>query len=892
MDGTAPAGWAGSEGDEEMQSVSGFAEASEAGSDAWIRDAFKDGVVSPGEEAGDLREGDVEVSDSDLEIESERPAVRPAGPEEITLSDTDENSSEVKIMSVEGGNNSTQDDSDEGDETQTPRFSFPRHSRKARSRSAAPAADYSAHERSHRNPSPMDLTNIPPDYPLPDTPRPFHLLNHAPMRNPGPPAGWSHPREMSVAERIEFEKREKARARRIEEQVKLREEGAEVWEWEWELQRGTGGRGDDVKGKGKEREEVPREGEDWHDVGFFPFADYSGLGYMRGVFAVCGGHELKLLRVPSASSSSSSGYETLATTTSSNTLPNSSHNREEYFTLAWSVNLTARPYTPMLAVAGRGRVVEVFLVGQKRDGSFILHHDRTISGHGNSIFHLSFHPTHPHLLASCSLDHTIRFVDATLPWGSNAAVLARVQAELDEAARKKGGVGGLNSLKEGSLLRRRRVAGELLAIANEDGHGQGVLSCDFHATQPLFVSCGMDGYIHLWRLPDTLLSATPSFPSTPTEPVFRQPARRPHIPPGFQPPSLPPPIFSSLAIHPGQWPLSVRFASRTSCLIFSSAPFLHDDARFAPRKSVKLWVPSILDVAASKVLQDRQNSLDEAFARLSTKDGPKFLDSGESKLFPPQPHGEGLKWESSSAFRVKGEAVVEGQACVGDRFGWYSPRAAEMADERGFDEPVLVFPTSTPTAKDGLSGDGLYFFRPFSSTKPASTASSSSSAVHPPLARATSHASTSSRSSTPMGSTQSQSTRLSIGVSCLSLVPSAPPPTRAQRLSMAAALFPPSRDRLAHEYHPRLSPTFIAPLPPLPASPPLQSNGENPDPAASRNAERAEMKRAEVVPGRDRQTPHFRGVAVDSEGAQMVLAVGEKGVISVWRRRRKGERRM
>lgn len=54
--------------------------------------------------------------------------------------------------------------------------------------------------------------------------------------------------------------------------------------------------------------------------------------------------------------------------------------------------MTTWPFTPMLAVAGRGRVIEIYLVGKKKkkqqDREFgkgcevVLYRDRTITGHG------------------------------------------------------------------------------------------------------------------------------------------------------------------------------------------------------------------------------------------------------------------------------------------------------------------------------------------------------------------------------------------------------------------------------------------------------------------------------------------------------------------------------
>lgn len=64
--------------------------------------------------------------------------------------------------------------------------------------------------------------------------------------------------------------------------------------------------------------------------------------------------------------------------------------QEELFACAWSVNISTAPYTPVLAVGGAGRTIEVFLVAQRPNGEWILHHDRTMPGHGGVGLLLQF----------------------------------------------------------------------------------------------------------------------------------------------------------------------------------------------------------------------------------------------------------------------------------------------------------------------------------------------------------------------------------------------------------------------------------------------------------------------------------------------------------------------
>lgn len=85
-----------------------------------------------------------------------------------------------------------------------------------------------------------------------------------------------------------------------------------------------------------------------------------------------------------------------------------------------------------------------------------------------SIFHLTFHPSYPHLLASCSEDKTVRLWDATVPWGTNEAV-HRVEAQTRR--------GKTVEKQQQQLGYRPRVEGELLAVLAERGHEHAVFSC-------------------------------------------------------------------------------------------------------------------------------------------------------------------------------------------------------------------------------------------------------------------------------------------------------------------------------------------------------------------------------------------------------------------------------
>ncbi|BGP12978.1 hypothetical protein JCM10213v2_000895 [Rhodosporidiobolus nylandii] len=684
-----------------------------------------------------------------------------AAPEEMVLSSSASDDSSVL---VEDPDEDTEEDSQGNPLTKFASGAPPTLGRSL-ARPAPVSADTSespARTSRKRGGPPFD-TSLDPSYPSWEAPPAFHITNHAPMRHPGPPHMARKPRaEMTAQERIGVEQVKK----RVEKQKVLREarEGGAAWEWGWEL----------LQGKGKQRAREDFEPTDLQAVEFFPFADYEELRFMEGVFAVCGGDTAT---------------------------------EESFTTLSWSINLNSQPPTPMLAVAGKGRQIEVFFLGRKRTGEWVLHHDRTIPGHGGAITSVHFHPTHPHLLVSSSLDYTLRFHDACAKGGSN------------------------------------REAYET------------VLRQDFHPTLPLLVSAGMDAGIRIWHLPSALLAQTPSLSSP-----------RPSTPPPLprEPLLLPSPLFSSRAIHPGQWPTSVRFLGTRSVTLATSAPVTHAEARFQPRNASSSFA------APSSAAVDWRE---------------KHPATGNV----PTPARTGAKARPSGVYRVLKEIVLEGQDCIFDIFGLYLPRAPTGGEDVGVPDPLLVVPATT----SALGGEGLYFFRPFAVANPSLPVAQKSGG-------AGNHRSGSngSRGGTPAGG--GGGTPLSRSGSLPSGVPSklshqlgaldlsGPPPTghgtsnsqsllpRARRAAAEALAFPPDRDRLMHDFHPRLFPSSISPVPLRP------EDGEAMD--ADSEKERRDPENAE---GRWDRAWHLRGVAVDPGGARAVVGVGTGGV-TVWRRMTKG----
>lgn len=399
----------------------------------------------------------------------------------------------------------------------------------------------------------------------------------------------------------------------------------------------------------------------------------------------------------------------------------------------------------------------------------------------------------------------------------------------------------------------------------------------------------MDARILIWPLPPSLLSATPTFPTSGSSPPFSHPSSP--SPPSRRPvPSLSPPLFSSLSIHPGQWPSSVAFASPAHALIISSAPVTHHDATLAPRKCVKLWSADFLDVAPSREAEEGRRRWEREVAEFETAKrqgaggGAAGADRGPRR-FPTFTQEDGLKWRSDSGFRVKYEVVLEGQHCIGDKIGYYRPLSSMEAGDDGVQEPLIAVPTVL-TAGGSENGDGLYFFRPFTApplSPSSSRAGNSSQHASARLGRSASHISTSnsnSRSSTPLLSQLKSDGTPVPPSSTSSNLPSHPASHLAshdRRKKLASALFPPARDRLAHDFHPRLLPSFVAPLPLL---------------RSYAGVEEEERARMEKVHGETRERPHLRAVAIQPGrgGAEWVVGVGEGGRMVLWRRvRRDGD---
>ncbi|GAA5961899.1 hypothetical protein JCM3765_006429 [Sporobolomyces pararoseus] len=673
--------------------------------------------------------------------------------------------------------------------------------------------------------SQVDPQKLPHDYPLPRSTFDFDILNYAPQRNPSKPPRWTPPEERELGE--EFEKLEarkvQEKTKRLSQQRVTREEweGEKKWEREW-------------KRVSWQNQKLPMDqrksyaSSTLHSASFFPYPQLEGLEWLDGVFVTVGGGCIDLYRCPSTSTSNAAP-ELLQTVARLSSTKRGDPNREEYLTCAWSVNTTTWPFTPMLAVAGVGRVIELYLIGRrqkiengKESEEFIVHLDRTITGHGNTIYQLAFHPQRPHLLLSCSEDRTIRIWDPTLPWGSNAEMQKVVKQEMSarEAERvpktTKKSRGGRRDRFSGIrhwLRMRPRVDGELVGILT--GHEKAVFTADFHSIYPLVVSGGADGRIRLWQLPPSIFNATATWPTPPN--LYQHPPP----PSSLLHPPIVEPFFSTIHLHPGQWPTQVSFLDSIIPTILSIAPLTHPEASTIPRTSIRVSTVDCLSTVPNKSFDSHLASHEFSMSRAKR---PREDSKSPPEVVPLKPR-LAIEEPDDLGFRVEREIVLEGMnSCVGDqvgisRIGPFRPSKPSRGAVAG--AQFFVVPTtldSEETLEEEKDAAGLYFFRPFAAAPSTSDSRGPKTSANGPVK--------------------------------LSGIES----SKKQRISK---LFPEDRERSIFDYHTRLRPSsFIK----------YREFGQQDD-------------------SDEEISVHFRCVAVSPGRGEWIIAVGDGGLVGLWKER-------
>ncbi|KAI9608701.1 hypothetical protein H4Q26_004887 [Puccinia striiformis f. sp. tritici PST-130] len=271
----------------------------------------------------------------------------------------------------------------------------------------------------------------------------------------------------------------------------------------------------------------------WNDVKFFPFGHLSPLlDDMKGVAAVCGG--------------------------------NTGDREENFNSISWSID----PVTlqPILAGGGVRAVIKLFDARTATEIGMIY-------GHGGTISALAFSPTDPHILASASIDHTVRIWNTT---SSLKASHTRPGSELQ------------------SLLPNwDNPPGQLVTIlAGEGGHTAPVCSIAWHPKHPLLATGGMDNHVKIHPVDD--INAPESLHSDDEEDPATFPAA----------PITSLPLFNSKHLHT-HWVDQIIWASRLSPILISKSGIIskgghHPFAAYAseedlePASRICIWQPSIL----------------------------------------------------------------------------------------------------------------------------------------------------------------------------------------------------------------------------------------------------------------------------------------------------------
>ena len=366
----------------------------------------------------------------------------------------------------------------------------------------------------------------------------------------------------------------------------------------------------------------------------------------------------------------------------------------------------------------------------------------------------------------------------------------------------------------------------LLRLTNRVANNQQ----DFHPIYPLIVSGGADGRIRLWQLPPSIFNVTPTWPTPPD--LYQHP-----LPPSslIHPPVIEP-FFSTIHLHPGQWPTQVSFLDSTIPTILSIAPLTHPQASTIPRTSIKISTIDCLSTLPNKSFDSHLASRDLTIsqAKRTSKDGK---DAPE--VIPLKPR-LAIEEPDELGFRIEREIVLEGMnCCVGDQIGISRRGPFRLsANTGGRGEQFFVVPTtiddSEETLEDEKDAAGLYFFRPF--TAPSSTADSNGTTT----------------STNGNGTTTSMNAN---GTTKLYGIDS----SKKDRVSK---LFPEDRERSIFDYHTRLRPSSM-----IKYRPSLEDAGE--------------VRREE---GSDEEgSIHFRCVAVSPGRGEWVVAVGDGGRLALWK---------
>ncbi|SGY30522.1 BQ5605_C002g01160 [Microbotryum silenes-dioicae] len=449
------------------------------------------------------------------------------------------------------------------------------------------------------------------------------------------------------------------------------------WEWSWTLKQSQ------VRGRDLQRQSS-------RSATFFPFAHLPGLGHLQDVLAYVVGAQVKLIKFRDVGdpdgdhdSESESARRPRKLKIASHTSATSA--TEKYHTCAWSVDTRYFPHDPILAVAGKSRVINLFRVRHNALTNKVeLLLERRMTGFGEIIRELKFSPQHPHCLAVACDDGGIYLLDPTVEQGSDEAVAKSIKEHLQRQG---------SPPVTAKPVERPAIPGELRALLlTHHEYNQGMLSVDIHPRLPLVVASARDGRIFVWSLPRTTFGPGWPSPDDPTPwsrdlPIIEQ---------------FDPPIFISSLIHPGHVSEQVCWALSTTCHILSRAAHTYVDVEAGdrprrPMKELKLWIPHMLDTLPNGATE--QHAYTSQLESTVQDRVPAPICTAANN--DPRPNGSNLI--PSSAFTVDKTLILTDIDV--SSFAVHRPPLTDPRGKSPIEETLVAFMTAFDPA--------LFMLRPF-----------------------------------------------------------------------------------------------------------------------------------------------------------------------------------
>ncbi|SCV68795.1 BQ2448_916 [Microbotryum intermedium] len=456
------------------------------------------------------------------------------------------------------------------------------------------------------------------------------------------------------------------------------------WEWSWTLKQSQ------IRGRDRQR---PASCVDWlpsRSATFFPFAHFAGLDYLQDVLAYVVGAQVKLIKFCDVGPPDGDCDPEFESARRPRKVKIASYGSiisvtEEFHTCTWSVDTRYWPHDPMLAVAGKSRVINLFRVRRNAVSNKVeLLLERQMTGFGEIIRELKFSPQHPHCLAVACEDGGVYLLDPTIEQGSDEAVAKSIKEHYQRLEMP---------IVTCTPVERPTIPDELRALLLTHGeYNQGMLSVDIHSALPLIVASARDGRIFIWSLPKTTFG--PGWPS-PDDPTPW--SRDFSIPKHFDPP-----IFISSLIHPGHISDQVYWASATTCHILSRAAHTYNDVNAGdqprrPLKELKLWIPHMLDTLPNGATEQYAYTSQLESIYQNRVPAPICTDANND----PRPNGSNLI--PSSDFTVDKTLILTDIDI--SSFAVHHPPVSSRRGKQPLEETLVAFSTAFDPA--------FFMLRPF-----------------------------------------------------------------------------------------------------------------------------------------------------------------------------------